>query len=381
MAEGKKLHDHWEAAAGRRAPSKRDSESEALRARGAELEAVIDGTSFMLARLDRDMRYRFISRAYARMIARRSEDVIGKHVGYMAQEAIGKSITLLMPADLHAEEQQILARIAHGALIEHYETVRRCKDGRPIEVSLTVSPVRNAEGRVVGASKIARDITERRQAEQTRRAAERELRALSERLESEVEKRTLERDRIWNVSEDLLGVSNFAGYFISINPAWTRLLGWSEQEIRSMHVSELRHPDDAAHSTAGLAGWFQITVTAARGHTLDEIRPLVLEILGQVQQQGVSAQEVERAKRNIIANRLRTVERIGGFGGKADLLNAYQVFLGDPGYLPRDIARYRAVTPRSVQAFATKFLVPDERIELDVVPAPKKTASAEGGAR
>src|SRR5207244_11945285 len=58
---------------------------------------------------------------------------------------------------------------------------------------------------------------------------------------------------IWNVSEDLLGVSNFAGYFISINPAWTRLLGWSEQEIRSMHVSELRHPDDAAHSTAGRA--------------------------------------------------------------------------------------------------------------------------------
>jgi PAS domain S-box-containing protein len=89
------------------------------------------------------------------------------------------------------------------------------------------------------------------QAEQARRAAEQELRALSERLESEVEKRTLERDRIWNVSEDLLGVSNFEGYFISINPAWTRLLGWSEQEIKSTHVSELRHPDDAAHSIAG----------------------------------------------------------------------------------------------------------------------------------
>ncbi len=150
---------------------------------------------------------------------------------------------------------------------------------------------------------------------------------------------------------------------------------------RLVFEKQLASGVSASDATAGLAGWFQITVTAARGHTLDEIRPLVLEILGQVQQQGVSAQEVERAKRNIIANRLRTVERIGGFGGKADLLNAYQVFLGDPGYLPRDIARYRAVTPRSVQAFATKFLVPDERIELDVVPAPKKTASAEGGAR
>jgi PAS domain S-box-containing protein len=58
--------------------------------------------------------------------------------------------------------------------------------------------------------------------------------------------RTLERDRIWSVSEDLLGVSNFEGYFTSINPSWQRLLGWSEDEILSMHVSELRHPDDAA---------------------------------------------------------------------------------------------------------------------------------------
>ena len=111
-----------------------------------------------------------------------------------------------------------------------------------------------ATGEVDLALNLARQLgfaVERMQAEQARRAAEQELRALSERLESEVEKRTLERDRIWNVSEDLLGVSNFEGYFISINPAWTRLLGWSEQEIKSTHVSELRHPDDAAHSIAG----------------------------------------------------------------------------------------------------------------------------------
>ena len=59
-----------------------------------------------------------------------------------------------------------------------------------------------------------------------------------------LEERTRERDRIWQVSEDLLGVSNFAGYFVSFNPAWTRVLGWSEDEIGRMHVSELRHPDD-----------------------------------------------------------------------------------------------------------------------------------------
>ena len=92
---------------------------------------------------------------------------------------------------------------------------------------------------------------ERMRADHARTRIEAELRKLSERLEAEVHKRTLERDRIWNVSEDLLAVSNFDGFFLSINPAWTRLLGWSEVEIKSMNVSELRHPDDAAHSIAG----------------------------------------------------------------------------------------------------------------------------------
>ncbi len=63
--------------------------------------------------------------------------------------------------------------------------------------------------------------------------------------------RTRERDRIWQVSEDLLGVSNFEGYFISVNPAWTRTLGWTEAEIKTIHVNELRHPDDFAVGTEG----------------------------------------------------------------------------------------------------------------------------------
>jgi PAS domain S-box-containing protein len=85
------------------------------------------------------------------------------------------------------------------------------------------------------------------------RASEMATRAFNEKLEAEVERRTRERDRIWKVSEDLLGVSNFEGYFVSANPAWTRLLGWTEEEIKSMHVSELRHRDDALRSEAGRA--------------------------------------------------------------------------------------------------------------------------------
>lgn len=79
------------------------------------------------------------------------------------------------------------------------------------------------------------------------------LRLLTGRLEAEVEQRSRERDRIWAISEDLLGVSTFAGYFTSVNPAWTNLLGWSEDEIKSLHVSKLRHPDDAPAAIAGRA--------------------------------------------------------------------------------------------------------------------------------
>ena len=131
----------------------------------------------------------------------------------------------------------------------------------------------------------------------------------------------------------------------------------------------------AFDNALGLGGWFQVSVTAAHGHTIAELAPVVEVVLADVKAKGVTQAEVERAQRNMIANQLRGLERIGGFGGKADLLNEYEIFLGDPGYLPRDIARYRAVTPQSVQAFANKYLT-DKRIELDVVPAPRKTASA-----
>jgi PAS domain S-box-containing protein len=504
--------------------TERKRAEEALRASEAELQSVINRTPFMLVRCGRDLRYRFVSEAYALYIGHGRNDVLGKTIeevigtdgfnalrpyidivlrgepvdfecelqfsgsgrrslaiayrpeldvdsnvggwiasllditdersgeqarrqlasivdsaddpivskdlngivvswnpgaqhlfGYSAEEMIGKPITTIFPAHLRDEEQQILQQIRRGGRIEHYETVRRCKDGRLVDVSLTISPMRDTHGTIVGASKIARDITarkraqalvkrradeqaalyrftnrlyraetvkdiheaaldaimdamhcsrasilrcdrdgvmrfaawrglsdgyrlattghspwspgdanphpvcladidsaelephikaivkdegigalgfiplmaegrlagkftvyydaprefdaeeielaltlarqlgfalERMRAEQARLSIEAELRLLSEKLEEEVERRTLERDRIWNVSEDLLAVSNFEGYFLSINPAWTRLLGWTEDEIKSMHVSELRHPEDAPAAIA-----------------------------------------------------------------------------------------------------------------------------------
>jgi PAS domain S-box-containing protein len=82
--------------------------------------------------------------------------------GYPAEEAIGKSITMLIPADRLGEEVEVLRRIKAGLSVTHYETIRQHKDGRPIDISLTVSPIFNTDGAVIGASKIARDITEQK---------------------------------------------------------------------------------------------------------------------------------------------------------------------------------------------------------------------------
>ena len=86
-------------------------------------------------------------------------------LGYTAEEAVGKNIKLIIPPDRWAEEDDVLARIRRGERVEHFETVRRAKNGRLLNLSVTVSPVRDATGRVVGASKVARDITDRIRAE------------------------------------------------------------------------------------------------------------------------------------------------------------------------------------------------------------------------
>src|SRR6185503_910420 len=93
-----------------------------------------------------------------------------KLFGYEAEEAIGKPITMLIPPDRQSEEPEIVARIKRGERVEHYETVRLRKDGRRIDVSLTISPIVDAAGEVVGASKIARDVTERKRTEATQAA-------------------------------------------------------------------------------------------------------------------------------------------------------------------------------------------------------------------
>jgi PAS domain S-box-containing protein len=93
--------------------------------------------------------------------------------GYTPTEAVGRPITLIIPQELLDEEREILARLRLGERVDHFETIRVAKDGRRLDISLTVSPLRDPEGRVVGASKIARDITERKKMEVALREADR----------------------------------------------------------------------------------------------------------------------------------------------------------------------------------------------------------------
>ena len=148
--------------------------------------------------------------------------------GYTADEVVGKSITILIPEGHLDEEPAILARLRAGERIEHYETVRMRKDGRLIDISLTVSPIRGPNGQIIGASKIARDITEQRQA---RRA----LDEASERLKLALEAAQL-GDWSWDARTDLVTLSETAARIFGIPPGpfltWTKLRTLLHEEDR-----------------------------------------------------------------------------------------------------------------------------------------------------
>jgi PAS domain S-box-containing protein len=151
--------------------------------------------------------------------------------GYRADEMIGQPIEILIPPDHPDEEPQILARIRRGERIEHYETQRRRKDGRIIDVSVTISPVRDRIGRIIGASKIARDITERKRWQQAE-AAESFLGALVE------------------SADDAIIGKNLDGVVTSWNPAAQKLFGYTASEIIGKPITVLvpdDHADEEAH--------------------------------------------------------------------------------------------------------------------------------------
>ena len=117
-----------------------------------------------------------------------------------------------------------------------------------------------------------------------------------------------------------------------------------------------------------IAGFFQIVATAAPGHTLDEIEQAVVEEVERLATTGPTGEEVARVQAQAEAQFVYRLQTVGGFGGKSDQLNAYNVFLDDPKFFTRDLARYLRATPETIRAAAHEFLLAAPRVSLSVVP-------------
>jgi PAS domain S-box-containing protein len=149
---------------------------DALKLRDAEREQAARATGLLAAIVD-SSHDAIVSKSLDGVITSWNNEA-ERTFGYTADEAIGQHITLIIPQDRRHEEADILERLRRGERIEHFETVRARKDGKLIDISLTISPVKDAQGRVIGASKVARDVTERKQIERTLAESEERFRTL-----------------------------------------------------------------------------------------------------------------------------------------------------------------------------------------------------------
>ena len=124
----------------------------------------------------------------------------------------------------------------------------------------------------------------------------------------------------------------------------------------------------ASQNSREIGGFLQITSTAAPGHSLAELESVILAELEQLGDEGPSVEEMERGRVQAEAQFVFRLQTVGGFGGKSDQLNAYNVFMGDPGYFERDLARYEAATEISVHQAVRRYLCGSPRVTLSVVP-------------
>jgi PAS domain S-box-containing protein len=146
--------------------------------------------------------------------------------GYSATEVVGKHIRVIVPPERRDEMYDILERIGHGETIEGKETQRLHKNGQVIDVMLTVAPLHSASGQIIGASEIARDLTE------------------SKRTQSELIREAEERQRIFETSRDLILVTDPIGTFVQVSPSATTILGYRPEEMIGHSAIEFIHPGD-----------------------------------------------------------------------------------------------------------------------------------------
>ncbi|MBR1092583.1 PAS domain S-box protein [Bradyrhizobium manausense] len=150
--------------------------------------------------------------------------------GYSAEEAVGQPTSMLLPADRSEEGSNYLQRIARGDRIEHFETVRVRKDGTPVEISVSLSPIRDTAGKIIGASGTARLLTDARRTE----------RALQQQLE--------ERRQLFDTSEDLIMIMDSRGHLVQISPSSEAVLGYKPEEMIGRSGVDFIHPDHLENS-------------------------------------------------------------------------------------------------------------------------------------
>ena len=243
--------------------------------------------------------------------------------GYEADEVIGKSVTILIPEGHLDEEPAILARLRAGQRIEHYETVRVRKDGRLINISLTVSPIKGPDGRIVGASKIARDITEQRQARH-------DLDEASERLKLALDAARL-GDWLWDAKTDITTMSETAANMFGIPPG--PYMTWTD-------MRDLLHEDDrerariAVEKAVATRGQYDMEYRikrpdkteawiASKGHGLYADDGSVVGMMGLVQD--ITTRKANEETLREQAETLRTLNEMGKkISAELDLHNTVQ---------------------------------------------------------
>jgi zinc protease len=148
------------------------------------------------------------------------------------------------------------------------------------------------------------------------------------------------------------------------------LAGGKNSRLYKRLVYDMQIAQDVAAYQASqqLSSYFLIQATARPGHTADELLKVIDEEVTKLQNETPPTRETQRSINSIEASFIRRLERVGGFGGTADQLNAYFTFTGNPGYFNQDLDRYRATSPADVRAAAAQYLPKDRRVELTVVP-------------